>query len=177
MNNRSAFSCCWYLTAYAIFVLLRADDATGESALSPDSEPTHIDFALDKGEDLENRYYNGSVLSLAAYGGHLTSLIHYIKRGADGNSRGPYTGETPLHRACYCSNRLRGLPSDDKDVPDVFRETDPCGGRCKYENKPKRSIGYGTQSYCKRRYSTSFCCCEWYSENCPPAAQPWRDTL
>ena len=40
MNNRSTLPCCWYLTAYAIFALLRADNATGETALAPGQVPS-----------------------------------------------------------------------------------------------------------------------------------------
>lgn len=93
----------------------------GESCLAENSSPKYIDFSLSRGEHLENQFYNGSVLSLSAYQGEINTLKHYIRRGALVNARserppshpwqGFNTGETPLHKACYCSSRLRGLES------------------------------------------------------------------
>jgi len=101
----------------------------GESALAANSTPEFIDFALDRGESLENQYYNGSVLSLAAHGGYLETVKHYIKRGAKVNSRderphnyawqGSNTGETALHRAAFSCPSLRGQPSATLD-PNIF---------------------------------------------------------
>ena len=45
----------------------RADvNVAGEPVLGAESTPEYIDFALEHGVDLENQYYNGTVLTLAA---------------------------------------------------------------------------------------------------------------
>ena len=86
-------------------------DTPVESVLAAQSTPEFIDFALEHGANLENQYYNGTVLSLAAYSGYLETVRHYLRRGANVNSRREHpqrgggsstnTGETPLHRATF----------------------------------------------------------------------------
>ena len=87
-------------------------DTPGEPVLSADSTPEFIDFVLEQGGNLENEYYNGTVLSLAAYAGNLETVRHYIRCGANVDSRSEPAGETSLHRAAFCSMTLRGLRSD-----------------------------------------------------------------
>tara|TARA_Y100000588_G_scaffold378509_3_gene459102 strand:- start:8723 stop:9457 length:735 start_codon:yes stop_codon:yes gene_type:complete len=100
-------------------------DTKTQAVLSPDSSPAFIDFAIEHGTDLERNFYNGTVLSIAAYFGAAMSVAHYIKRGADVNVRcetqDNKSGETPLHRASLCDPRLRGHSYDsldsDRDFP------------------------------------------------------------
>ena len=102
-------------------------DTKTQAVLSPDSSPEFIDFALEHGADLERNYYNGTVLSIAAYCGSAESVAHYLKRGAEVNVRcetwDNKPGETPLHRAAFCHPRLRGHKYDtwdsDRDYPAV----------------------------------------------------------
>ena len=104
-------------------------DTRGESVLSGHSTPEFIDFVLQQGVNLENQYYNGTVLSLAAYVGNAQAVQHYILRGADVNSRCETeildNWETPLHRATFCNPRLRGHDRDewaeDRDYLSVVR--------------------------------------------------------
>jgi|AP45_3_1055517.scaffolds.fasta_scaffold41033_2 hypothetical protein len=75
-----------------------------------------------QGADLENPFYNGTVLLIAAYSGQLEAVRHYISRGANVNARSETpgakpgnhynTGETPLHRAAFCKPALRGQVDD-----------------------------------------------------------------
>ena len=91
-------------------------DTPEEPVLSANSRPEFIDFVLEQGGSLENRYYNGTVLSLAAYAGNLETVGHYIRCGANVNSRSDPAGETPLHRAAFCSTTLRGHDPTQKTL-------------------------------------------------------------
>jgi len=99
------------------------EDIATKAVLRPDSTPEYIDFALEHGANLETPFYNGTVLSIAAYSGQLKSVRHYIRRGANVNAPsltpdakpGDHynTGETPLHRATFCKMSLRGPIDED----------------------------------------------------------------
>ena len=96
-------------------------DPEGDSILGPDSAPAFIDYAISIGVDLENAYYNGTVLSIAAYCGNPETVGHLIKRGANVNSKCDMpdleTWETPLHRAAFSAQK------DDptRDYPETVR--------------------------------------------------------
>ena len=104
-------------------------ETPSQAVLQPTSSRDYIDFALDHGADLERNYYNGTVLSIAAYSGAAEPVAHYIRRGADVNVKCDVednrTWETPLHRACFCDPRQRGHNYDswdsDRDYEAVVR--------------------------------------------------------
>ncbi len=79
-------------------------DPAGHSVLGPDSSPEFIDYALSKGVDLENEYYNGNVLGLAVYFGYADTVRHYLLRGVNMTSRNQDDGAgmALLHNAAFC---------------------------------------------------------------------------
>ena len=89
----------------------------GEPPIDGDSAPEFIDFAADMGVDLDNQYYNGSVLTQAVGSGNIETLRRMLLRGANPNSRceGPGVpkweyetgGATALHIAACCSDSVR----------------------------------------------------------------------
>jgi hypothetical protein len=90
-------------------------DPPGDSILVPKNTPGFIDYAISIGVNLENPYYNGTVLSIASYWGSAETVGHLIKRGANVNTRCETedlnTWETPLHRAAFSAQ------PDDPDRP------------------------------------------------------------